>query len=98
LDLNEWVSFEKPGTYQLRVISRRASASRASDSPYGSTIEVKSNPVELHVTPADLRWQQAQLRQIREALERDTPSGGDVRNDPKLGALGGPCATSGPKK
>jgi len=87
LDLNEWARFDQPGTYRLTVVSQRVNDTRASDNPYGGTIELKSNPIELRIIAADAAWQQVQLKQIKEALSRGTPSNGDARTDPQQAAL-----------
>ena len=83
LDLNEWVRFDQPGTYRLTVASHRVTDTRASDYPRNAGIEVKSNPVELHIIAADPAWQHAQFEQILEALSRPGPSTCDTQNDPK---------------
>ena len=87
LDLNEWVSFDRPGTYRLSVVSRRVGDTRASDNPYAGTVDLKSNVIELQITSPDAAWQRAQLRQIRETLSRSAPLSTDLRNDPKQAAL-----------
>jgi len=87
LELNEWVSFDQPGTYRLSIVSRRVSDTRASNDAFGGLVELKSNVIQLQITSPDAEWQQAQLRQIRDALNRGTPSGGDARDDPRQAAL-----------
>jgi len=86
LDLNEWVRFDRPGVYRLTVISHRISDTRDADYPQHAGMEVKSNSIELQIIAADPTWQQSELKQILQALNRPGPSGGDLRNDPRQAA------------
>jgi hypothetical protein len=86
LDLNEWVRFDRPGTYRLTVISRRVSDTRAASYPQNAGMDVKSNPIELKIIAADAAWQQGELKVIVEALNRPGSFGGDMRNDPQQAA------------
>lgn len=87
LELNEWVRFDEPGVCGLTVVSQRVSDVGTSKDHRNSGIELKSNPVELRITTADAAWQQAQFRQIVEALNRLVPSSGNVQADTKQAAL-----------
>jgi hypothetical protein len=87
LDLNEWVRFDQPGAYRLTVVSYRVNDTRASDYPRNAGRELKSNSVDLRIIASDAAWQQAQLKQIVEALGRPGPSGGDRQNDPRQAAM-----------
>ena len=57
LNLNQWIRFDRPGTYHVSVISPRL-ASRP-----------QSNEIEIKIIPADPAWQQEQLARIREVLD-----------------------------
>jgi len=72
LNLNEWIRFERPGTYRVCVVSHRVSDSDASHQPMGEPIEVKSNGIELRIVPPDPSWQQEELAKIRQVLNRGT--------------------------
>ncbi len=75
LNLNEWVTFEKPGIYEVRVISRRVNDIRAGQNSYGSPIELQSNTIELKIIAASVAWQKAELAEIVEVLDRPTAAG-----------------------
>jgi hypothetical protein len=69
LNLNEWVRFERPGTYRVCVVSRRVSDSNAISQPRGEPTDVKSNWIELSIVPPDPSWQQQELTKIRQVLK-----------------------------
>jgi hypothetical protein len=54
LDLNEWVRFDLPGLYTVRIKSTRVSSGREISS-------LQSNPIELQIIPATPGWQSATL-------------------------------------
>jgi hypothetical protein len=83
LDLNEWVRFDRPGTYRLTVISRRVSDTHAANYPQNAGIKLESNPIELQITAADAAWQQSELKNILGALSRPGPPGGGAGCDPQ---------------
>lgn len=66
LDLNEWVRFDEPGYYTVKVTSRRVASSSAG--PNASL----SGAIDLHIVPASPEWQDARLQWIRSI--RDTYS------------------------
>jgi len=77
LDLNEWVRFDRPGEYVLRVVSRRVGLASGGN-PFGGSgmgTELRSNELRLTILPADKAWQQATLKKAGAALAA-TPSGG----------------------
>jgi hypothetical protein len=57
LNLNQWIRFDRPGTYHVSVISPRLSS------------RPKSNEIALKIVPADPRWQREQLARIRGVLD-----------------------------
>jgi hypothetical protein len=77
LDLNEWVRFERPGEYVLRVVSRRVGLAGGVSREGESATELRSNELRLTILAADRAWQQATLKKAVAALDR-SPSGGDV--------------------
>jgi len=61
LDLNQWVRFDEPGVYRVKVISRRVAG--------GSRNGLQSNMIELHIVPATPEWQEAKLKASLGKLE-----------------------------
>jgi hypothetical protein len=58
LDLNQWVRFEQPGDYSVRITSRRVAPSGA-----GQPVEM-SGVLRLHIVPATGAWQSETLTKI----------------------------------
>jgi hypothetical protein len=85
LDLNEWVSIDRPGIYRVSVTSHRVADVRASQEPAGKEIALKSNQIVLEILPASPEWQRAKLLEIRARLS-GKPSSAFTPNDPRLGA------------
>jgi hypothetical protein len=56
VDLNQWVRFERPGTYRVRA-SFHATGRQREDAT------VDSNEIEVEIVEADARWQAEQLRE-----------------------------------
>ena len=56
LNPNEWVRFDEPGDYDVRVTS-----SRVSDSGKQEAVEVQSNALTVHIHPASPTWQELRL-------------------------------------
>jgi HEAT repeat protein len=86
LDLNEWVSIDRPGIYRVSVTSRRVADVRAGQEPLGKELELKSNQIVLEILPADPEWQRAKLLEIRARLN-GKPSPGFTANDPRQEAI-----------
>lgn len=59
LDLNEWVRFDAPGDYTVRITSRRAALSSLGPNA------LVSGTIDLHIVPASPEWQNAKLQWIR---------------------------------
>ncbi|MEJ2010544.1 MAG: hypothetical protein P8Z30_20720, partial [Acidobacteriota bacterium] len=87
LNLNEWVSFDKPGKYELQVISRRVSDVEAGSNSYIRPLELKSNVIELQISLPDAAWQKKQLAEIIESLDRAGQPGDQSSHDPYWAAL-----------
>ena len=87
LSLNEWVSFDRPGTYRIQVVSHRVGDSANSSQPWGEGVELKSNWLELKIVAADPSWQQQTLAGIRQALDAGKPLNPNVPDEPKRTAL-----------
>lgn len=61
LNLNEWVRFDEPGEYTLRVFSHRLSVFNGTNEYGSSGVTAKSNEVRFKVVPADPTWQKRTL-------------------------------------
>lgn len=72
-DLNEWVRFDRPGEYRIRVLSRRVSSKLARGASPTGAVELRSNAVEVTIVPANPEWQTAELRRAIEVLETVLP-------------------------
>jgi len=62
-DLNEWVAFDRPGRYTLRVISGRVG--RVDGKPNRLT----SNTLEFDIETADAAWQQQKVARAATVLD-----------------------------
>jgi hypothetical protein len=60
IDLNQWVRFEQPGDYRVKVVSHRVSGLDRNG--------LQSNVLDLHVLPANAEWQDAALKRILQQL------------------------------
>jgi len=79
IELNEWVRFDRPGTYRLYVTSHRVEDLR-STSPAGYPglpTAVSSSVVEFTIVEADDRWSESALAGAIRAM--DESPGGDAR-------------------
>jgi len=65
LDLNGPVRFDQPGVV---VTSHRAHDSRDTGILHRSELDLKSNPIHIHIVPADAAWQKAKFDAILETL------------------------------
>lgn len=88
LNLNEWVNFERPGTYRIRVVSHRVTDSAANASPMGEPVDVTSDWIELKIVAADPSWQRTELAEILQALDQSKPANANVPDEPRQAALG----------
>lgn len=86
LDLNEWVSIDRPGIYRVSVTSHRVADLRAGQEPMGKALELKSNQVVLEILPASPEWQRAKLLEIRARLS-GKPLPAFTPNDPRQAAI-----------
>jgi hypothetical protein len=85
LELNEWVRFDRPGEYVMRVATRRVGLA-SGDRPFGESVnELRSNELRLTIIPAERAWQQATLKKAVATLDR-TPHGGGVNPSEALEA------------
>jgi len=87
LNLNEWVTFERPGTYRIQVVSHRVGDSANASGPWGEAVEVKSNWIELKIVASNANWQQETLARIRQALDTGKPVNPNVPDEAKQATL-----------
>jgi hypothetical protein len=75
LDLNEWVRFDEPGDYTVRITSHRIESI--------STVRVGavSATIRLHIIPASPEWQDARLQWIRSIRDPYKPEWFDAQED-----------------
>ncbi len=84
VDLNEWIRFDQPGDYTIRVTSRRVCRTD------GAGAELLSKEIKLHIAPATPEWQSEKLKSILDRLDRKIPSFEEAAADLKY--LGTPEA------
>jgi hypothetical protein len=70
MDLNEWVRFDHPAVYRLRITSYRVSSLQ--NKGWEQTA-LESNEIELHIIPATPEWQSATLKAILPNLYPEKP-------------------------
>lgn len=87
LNLNEWVGFDRPGTYRIQVVSHRVGDVANNSQPWNEGVTVKSNWIDVKIVAADPSWQQQTLSGIRQTLETGKPLSPNGLNDPKRAAL-----------
>lgn len=87
IDLNEWVRFDEPGVYQVKVSSGRV---LEKDSTERKPDSLQSNAIELHIVPTTAEWQDATLKSILAKSDPEDPSYEDATAD--LRYLGTPAA------
>jgi hypothetical protein len=58
LDLNPWVRLDRPGVYQVKVVSHRVFDPVDTGRNW---VTLQSNAIELHMVPATPEWQDATL-------------------------------------
>jgi hypothetical protein len=69
LTLNEWIRFERPGIYRLKVTSARVSVATLNGNEADKSGRITSNEIELEIVAADKEWQQRQLESIEHDLD-----------------------------
>src|SRR5579862_1793518 len=63
LDLNQWVRFDQPGVYRVKVLSHRVCCAGSNIGSNRGALQ--SNVIELRIVPATPEWQDAMLCAIR---------------------------------
>ncbi len=72
-EINEWIRFEKPGTFQLYVISSRVwdQNDRGRDGHTITKLPVASNIIEFEILPDDRKWSERTLQQAVQMLDSE---------------------------
>ena len=73
LNLNEWIRFERPGEYRLRVFSKRVGI-HSPDSYFPSPVSARSNEIRIEIIAAPPEWQKQRLDEAVKALDAPHPS------------------------
>jgi hypothetical protein len=87
VNLNEWITFERPGTYRISVISHRVGDSIAPDQPMGNPVKVQSNWIQIKIVVPDPSWQAAELANILQILDHGPPAEAGAPNQPREAAM-----------
>lgn len=88
LDLNEWVSFDKPGKFRLTVVSSRVGDVSEGNANFGGVrTQTESNPIELQITEPEPDWQRSTLQNILGELSHPATSRWFTPDDPRYLAL-----------
>ena len=91
LTLNEWVRFDRAGSYRLVVTTRRVRDLRLDRSDPAAIVPLVSNPVEIVIRDPDPAWEAEQLTEIDRSL--GTPIETTIRDGcERLRHLGTPGA------
>lgn len=69
VNLNEWVRFDQPGTYQVEFTTQRVIALSAGGFQ-GKPVKLRSEPIEIKIVPATVAWQKAKLAEIESVLKQ----------------------------
>ncbi len=86
LVLNEWLSFDRPGLYRVKVTSSRVSDATAEPNSGSQQPRITSNEIEVEIAPAAEEWQNQELQRIVRALEdpKGTPATSGTAADPLI--------------
>lgn len=74
LPLHEWVRFDRPGKYIVKVATERVRQPQRLYDPNSPRVPLVSEELELTIIPADQAWQDAILRQAQVMLVASTPA------------------------
>jgi hypothetical protein len=88
LYLNEWVRFDKPGSYRISVTSRRVSDTSGGKKFFDGVIqEPKSNSIEIQIVKPDDVWQQSELRKVLAEVDSSPSPTGPFSSSERLTAM-----------
>ncbi len=86
LNLNEWVRFDKPGSYRLIVKSSRVGSSRVETFSHGGQHEIVSNGLDLQIVAPDPAWEESQLKRILADFDASPPPKYSMSSEGRLAA------------
>lgn len=78
LDLNEWVRFDRPGKYRLRIVSNRVGELTQDKSYADRSLDLISNELQLTIVPANRSWQDATLKKAVATLDASKVAGSNA--------------------
>lgn len=82
--LNDLVAIDRAGIYRLYAVSHQiCDLGKAQPVP----LEIRSNPIQFEVVPADPAWQRAQLDHIRQVLDHARVADGGIPGTPRAQAV-----------
>jgi hypothetical protein len=84
--LNQWIEFDEPGTYRIRVTSLRVSDGAAAQGT-AARLKVTSNWIELHIVAPDAAWQKETLAHALEMIEEKPGGQNSDTSERRTGAL-----------
>jgi hypothetical protein len=79
LDLNEWVRFDKPGTYRVTVESTRVGTKPGDRPPVGEPRKLLSNAIDIQIVASDTSWDESQLKRILADFDASPPPKWEMR-------------------
>jgi hypothetical protein len=69
LELNEWIRFDNPGAYRVRVVSHRVTSVKGSAQAPASPVEVIANDLEITIAEPPSEWQKETLTYALKILD-----------------------------
>lgn len=79
IDLNQWIRFDQPGVYRVKVISHRVADVMVNGR--GNQVALQSNVMEFEIVPATSEWQDATMKAVVARLDRANPGFEDATSD-----------------
>ncbi len=79
LNLNEWVRFDRPGSYHVIVESSRVGTSQANTFSPGGQNKIVSNGLDLQIVAPDRAWEESQLKTILANFDASPPPKWEMR-------------------
>ncbi len=86
LDLNEWVRFDKPGSYRVIVESSRVGSKRRDRPPFGKQRELLSNAIDIQIVVPDPAWEESELDKILAEFDASPAPKHGFSSDERLAA------------
>jgi hypothetical protein len=87
MNLNEWIEFDEPGTYRVRVASTRVSDAGEPNEREMKRLRVTSNWMELKIAAPDAAWQKETLAKSLDVLDHVPPTKDGSMDERRAAAL-----------